>query len=253
MLDRRLLATALVLTLSASLGSAAIIIADLTDPDDSYTIAEVIAAKGIQVGDKLFDEFVVTPSGTATAVSPGADAIVVTGNQTLPGDYGLRFNGGWGAGGGQEADTTIKFRVSIIEPFLSQGWVIEDNELWITAKGVSQTLNGGIVSISEDVYLTDPADGPVDPIANKHVFYATPTDQKLSDHAYFMQGGQPVVATEIWVVKDVYVSGGLGETGVAHLSEFYQSFSQVPEPATVVVLLVGGAGLLFSRHRRRRR
>jgi len=250
MLDRRVLTAALVLTLSASLSSAAIL-ADLTNPNDSYTIADVMAAEGIQVGDKLFDDFVVTASATATAVCPGADAIVVTGNRTLDGDYGLRFNGGWGAGGGQVADTTIKFRVSIVEPFLSDGWVIKDNALWITAKGVSQTLEGGIVSVSEDVYLTDPADGPADPIANKHVFFSDTSNQKLSDEADFTLGGQPVTATEIWVVKDVYVSGGLGQTGAAHLSEFYQSFSQVPEPASALVLLIGGAGVLLRRRRRR--
>jgi len=248
MLTTKLVSALVVLGLIASLSSAAII-ADYTDPTDSYTIAEVIQAKGIIVGDKLFDEFRVTDSNSQFAVAPGAGAIKVTGI-LVGGDYGLRFNGPWSATAGQLADSTIAFRVSIIEPDLSEGWLIKDNALWITAFGVSNTVQGGIVSVSEQVYASDPAAGFTEPIANKAVYYVDDTNKWLYDEKDFVDAsGAPLELPEVWVIKDVIANGGYGETGIAHLSEFYQTFSQIPEPGAMALLGLGGLAMLIRRRR----
>ncbi len=216
----------------------------------SYTIEEVEAAGGIQVGDKLFSDWCVTDTQSVGAIAPDASEIVVTGIQ-IDGDYGLRFNSGWSAPAGQLADSTIKFKVSIVEPWLSQGWLIKDNALWMTAFGVSNNTDAGAVSVSENVYAFDPYLGYSKPIANKFVYYKDDDDNLLYEEKDFVDDmGVPIALTEIWVIKDVIAYGGVGAVGVAHISEFFQTFSQVPEPATMALLGLGGVGLLLKRRRR---
>lgn len=246
-----------VLVVTSGVSSAAIIWDFGNPPVDPPTIAEIISAGGLEVGDKLFSDFEVITTDTVGTVAPGADAIKVTGVQMV-GDYGLRLNGGWSAGGQEIADTTIHFSVAITEPWLGQGWLIKDNALWMTAFGVSGTGDGGIVSVSENVYAQDPNIYPVNvnpPLANKFVYYRDDTDMELYEEALFVDRSDPlnlvmVQLPKIWVIKDVVANGGDLLTGAAHLSEFWQTFSQIPEPATFAVLSLGGV-LLLTRRRRR--
>jgi len=227
--------------------ASAAIVADYTN---SYTIDEVMAGGGLVVGDKLFDSFRVTTTSTQGTIAPGSDAIKVTG-VIVEGDYGLRFNGPWSAAAGQLADSTIKFRVSITEPYLSQGHLIKDNGLFMTAFGASPTLDNGMVSISENVYATDPDAGFNQPVANKLVYYISDQNNDLFDEKDFYDfvQGQPVALPEIWVVKDVVANGGLPDgVGVAHVSEFFQTFSQVPEPTTIGLLCLGST-FIFAKQK----
>jgi hypothetical protein len=228
-------------------------------PSQGPTIAELLSDYGGQmiVGDKMFSFYndSVTTTKTVGTVAPNADAIAVSGVQIL-GDYGLRFNGGWSAGGQEIADTTLLFKVTIIEPELSQGFLIKDNALWISAFGVSGTGDGGIVSVSENVYVQNPRELPPNlnpPIANKFVYYRTDQDMELYDERDFVNPNGPDALPEIWVLKDIVANGGDLTTGSAHLSEFYQTFSQVPEPTTIALLGMGGAALLGIARRRRSR
>jgi len=245
MLNGRFLAGLVVVGLSVPLSQGAII-ANLTDPNDSYTIVEVNAAGGIIVGNLLFDEFVATPTATATAVSPGAAAIKVTGIQSLIGDYGLRFDAGWSAGGGQEAASTIAFRVTAEPQF-----AIKDFAMWLTSQGISGTLEGGYVSVSENIYLSNPELGPADLVGNGTVRFVSMSDMDLAIDGDLMFNNQPIEVTEIWVRKGVSANGGMGQTGVASLNQFYQTFSQIPEPTTAVLLAAGGVAALFFRRRRK--
>lgn len=207
----------------------------------SYTLDEVNAQGGILVGDKLFDTFSVTKTEANGGLAPGAGAIAVTG-VLVNGELGLRFNGPWSAGSGQLADSTIRFHASIVEPELSQGFLISDNSLWMSAFGAA---NGGLASITENVYEFEPPGNPAtnQPIANKFVFYENDNTKQLFDHKEF------IPLPEIWIIKDVIVNGSSNGTGQAHISEFYQTFSQVPEPASLA--LVAGGVLLLARRRRR--
>ncbi len=219
------------LVASASTSWAAIIY-DFGNPQD-YTLSAVIAAGGIKVGDKLFDNFQVTTNKSTGAVAPDASGISVRG-VLQSGDYGLRFNGGWSAAQNQIADSTIKYKVTADDPFL-----IKDNTLMISAFGA---VNGGIVSVSENLYLQNPDVVINPPIANELVYYVSATNQGLVSSGTFSP------TASVWVVKDVIANGGVDPNGLGHLSEFYQTFSQVPEPATMAVL---AAGALLALRRRR--
>ncbi|MBN1394029.1 MAG: PEP-CTERM sorting domain-containing protein [Pirellulales bacterium] len=241
----------LVLSFSASFSSAEYI-ADLQihhgNPNilwdtQSYTIQQVIDEGGYIVGDKLFRYFDVTPSGTFTSMGPDASEITVTAVK-INGDYGLKFNGLWMAAGGEKCDSTIQFQAVILPEFVDEGYRFHDNWLWMTAPGESGTTDGK-VSISEVLYDGDPSDPNSNPIKFKYVYYNNENDNSLDDYETF----DP--RTELWVVKDVGVDGGT-EAGSISVSEFYQTFSQIPEPSTLALLAFGSIGL-FAYARRKRR
>ncbi|NLF08658.1 MAG: PEP-CTERM sorting domain-containing protein [Pirellulaceae bacterium] len=208
----------------------------------SHTLAEINEAGGIVIGDKLFDYFTVVTTKSIGAIAPGIDEIAITAVQ-INGNYGLKFNGGWSALAGQIADSTIEFRASILPEFVDMGYAFKDNALYITAFG--NTTESGQVSVSENIYAEHPALAEK-PFANKYVYFRNDNDQKTHDLKNF----EPI--TEMWIVKDVIANGGIGTTGSAHLSEFYQTFSQVPEPGTFALLGFGAIGLAAYVWRKRR-
>jgi hypothetical protein len=217
-------------------------VSDLLRDPTSYTIQQIIAAGGIVIGDKLFDSFTVTTSKSSNAIAPDASAITITPIQVLSsgavmgGDYGMQINGAWSAPAGQLSDSTVEFHASILAPYIAQGYAFKDNSLWMTAFGVSNNTSGGAVSVSENLYATHPS-SQTSPFSNKFVYYQSSANNQLLDAASFA----PI--TDMWVVKDVVAYGGTGAVGAAHLSEFYQTFSQVPEPGTFVLLGMGLLGL----------
>jgi hypothetical protein len=221
----------------AALGgiSPGAIIYDFDHPA-TYTLTEVNAAEGIEVGDKLFTSFFVDPTATDGAVAPGLSAIKVRGVD-VNGDYGLIFSGLWQALSGQLADTAITFKVTAPE-----GYLIKDNGLKLLAYGAAK---GGSISITENVYPGDPSTSLS--IADKFVYYTRNNGTSygiLEDHKDFTP------LREIWIVKDVGVTGGINEGGFAQLSQFQQTFSQIPEPATLALLALGGLSLLRRRRQR---
>jgi len=218
-----------------SVASAAIIVAPI-DGATSYTVQQIIDAGGIKIGDKSFTEWRVTTTTQGNGIAPQAGGISVTGVQ-ISGEYGMRFNGPWSASTGDLADTTIGFRVTADDP-----WLICDNTLAVAAFGADK---GGMASISENVYAADPTKVFNSPVANKYVYYVNDTDYKAVDHKEF-----PSDYKDIWVVKDVIVNGSTAVGATAHVSEFYQTFSQIPEPATLSLLVVG-AVLTLARPRHR--
>jgi hypothetical protein len=223
---------------------------DLLRDPVSYTIAEIIDAGGIIIGDKLFDQFSVVTTKSQNAIAPGIGEIAVTPIQVLKpgammgGDYGMKFNGPWSAPAGQLADSTIEFRASILPEYVDMGYAFKDNALWLTAFGVSNNTDAGAVSVSENLYHDHPSQGGA-PFVNKFAYYINPSDNDLRDEQDF----EPV--TEMWVLKDVVAYGGTGTVGTVHLSEFYQTFSQVPEPGTFGLLAIAGIMGLIGFGRRR--
>jgi len=218
------------------------IVAPINDPSHGFTLQQVIDAGGIRVGDKVFDLFTVNNSQSDGALAPDPSGIVVYGVQ-VSGELGLRFTGGWSAASGQVADTVIMFRVQADRPFL-----ISDNSLWMD---VYSARDGGQVSISENVFAANPLTGFTPSLADKFVYFANRGDNQTYDHQEFTNAqGESVALPVIWVVKDIVVGAGSRESGGAGLSQFYQTFSQIPEPASMMLLVVGGLLASVRKHRR---
>ena len=236
------LAIVLVTALICPFASAdPILIGDLDDPQP-YSLEDVNLAGGIRVEDKVFSDFRVSPTALANALVPDETSINVTPVE-IEGEYGLRFDGPWSAGAGDLADTTIIFSVEADLP-----WLITDNTLKMTGYLAD---NGGMVTISETVYLRDPDQYNDLSIAQKGVYYDSASEaRKEIDHQEFrdQDTGEFIASPVIWVVKDVGANGGLvGDQGIAKISSFYQTFSQIPEPAAATLLAAGIVGLLRRR------
>ena len=101
---------------------------------------------------------------------------------------------------------------------------------------------GGIVSIAETSTHSIPVRSVT--AADEGVYYISSTNKQTLDSATFA----PV--TSLWVVKDIGVSGGSGP-GVMHMSKFYQTFQQAPEPSTLIFSAVGIFGLAAFAWRKR--
>ena len=72
-----------------------------------------------------------------------------------------------------------------------------------------------------------------------------------------MEGHEPPLVDPdplvIYVVKDIHLEAVAGLGKVVGMSEFYQTLSQtdpIPEPATMLLLGLGGVGVLLRRKRR---
>ena len=206
------------------------------------------------VGDKKFDNFFISVAATTsnTVLPPDADSINIFGTQSGP-DYGVSFNASWQVQPGELLDTLLQFKVTVLDPDL----LVHDNSLGID--GFVNTTNYGSLSVSETVYREKRlgAGGQLDqdPIAIKQVFYVSPTNFDVFDHKLFTDPitGAEIALKEVWVVKDILLTGGAfiqGENdfGVVGLSSVSQTFSQIPEPASIALLGLGS--LLIVRRRR---
>lgn len=193
----------------------------------------------LEFGDKELSEINLFGFATGGAIDPDADSVFVQGGQnSVTGDYGLKFNFSWSAISNQLVNTTLSFKVSILPGF--DDYLIKD--VWLNITGASATGTGG-VHVGETVW-----DAPFfDPEGNI-IASLSCSKQDGDNGAYLSDYAEFAFLKEIWIQsKDISVTGGTD--GTAHLSEFYQFYSQIPEPATLVLL--GTAGVwIFTRRRR---
>jgi hypothetical protein len=212
-------------------------------PNSTATsLANINANGGILVGDKRFTDFAVTSSGNAT-ILPTISDIMLSG--LTSGDYGVEFNYGWFALPGQLLDTKISYAVEVAAA--TAPFKIEDNLLAI--EGVGTRGNGAFATVVENVFSSKPPHATS--IADQFVYYASSSDQLLSDHDVYAQ-----TYSKLWVVKDITLYGGTGHSVVpgVTLSAVLQTFSQtqVPEPQSLVLLFCGLPGLAMMAWRRYR-
>lgn len=188
------------------------------------------------VGDKEFSGFnldVITVDGGVTLPDP--DLMTVQGVQDVgTGDYGLRFNGvSWNVVSNQLITIDLSFKVAVLPGYDEY---IKDVRLYLTGAGATGT---GLVSAGENVWDDFPGGSAIASLTCSK--QDGDGGANLSDYAEFTPMKEIYIQT-----KHISVTGGAN--GTAHFSEFFQFYSQVPEPATIT--LVGFAGAILLRRRR---
>jgi len=190
------------------------------------------------VGDKEFSGFnldVITVDGGA--LLPDPDLMTVQGVQDVAtGDYGLRFNDfSWSVVSNQTITVDLSFKVSILPGY--DEYFIKDVWLYLTGAGATGT---GAVSAGENVWDAFPGGTTVASLSCSK--QEGDNGANLSDYAEFAP------LKEIWI-QTKYISVTGGTSGTAHFSEFFQFYSQIPEPATLVLFGTAGVWILTRRKR----
>ena len=191
------------------------------------------------VGDKEFSEFEVTGLAQGGALAPNADSVLIQGGQDdATGNYGVRFRLDWTVGSNQTINANINFQVSILPEY--DEWFIEDAVLFLAVAGATGT---GVVNASENIYDADFLGNSLAALCSSRE--TGDGGVNLIDSSYFQIGGNPAQVKDIWVRTGIIITGGTG--GTAQLSEVFELYSQIPEPATVLLLGLGALALLRKR------
>ncbi len=191
----------------------------------------------LSFGDKEFSEFVLSGLASGGAVEPNLNQMTIQGVQDVAtGDYGLRFDmHSWNAGSDQTVNVNLSFKASILPGY--DDYFIKDIWLYITGAGATGT---GLVEAGENVWDSFPG-GTI-------VASLSCSKQDGDNGAYLADFAEFTPLKEIWIqTKYMSLTGGTG--GTAHLSEFFQFYSQIPEPATVVLLGIGGLVIMVRKRR----
>jgi hypothetical protein len=200
-----------------------------------------IPTGGLEVGDKIFSEFDVTPIAAGGAFAPGADSVLVRGGQNdATGDYGLQFRLAWVVGTEQIINANIDFKVSIAPGY--DPWFMDEAILFLMNAGATGT---GSVSANEIIYDSSFMGNPLAALDVSREYGDGGSD--LIDDSQFVIDEEPVLAKEIWAETSIIISGGTG--GTAQLTEVFMLYSQVPEPTTILMLGLGSLALLRIRKR----
>ena len=201
-----------------------------------------IPTGGLLVGDKIFSDFDVTAIAAGGAFAPGADSLLVRGGQNdATGDYGLQFRLAWVVGSEQIINANIDFKVSIAPGY--DPWFMDEAVLFLMNAGATGT---GSVSANEIIYDASFMGNALAALDTSREFGDGGSD--LINQSQFELFGGPAQMKDIWVETSVIISGGTG--GTAQLTEVFMLYSQVPEPATILMLGLGSLALLRIRKKR---
>lgn len=209
----------------------------LSSVSQAVLLSDLIANGGtVKSGDKLFEGFTYLGTGQSP---PAANSIEVVPIQDAEGNYGVRFAGPFAdLPGGGGTDSLIGFTVTATAP----DWWITDVHL--RSNG---TVNDGegLFQITETAVLT----GGMDQIKLSTIeqslpapsggFYVASKDVDWADLPHPMKS--------LHIEKDILLLA-TGQRAVT-MSFVDQTFSQVPEPASMGMLFVGAAGLLAARRK----
>ena len=187
----------------------------------------------ITIGDKIFADWEPLFLDFSAPEGPDFSLIEVTPLGDPPFNPGLLFETD------QELTVTdfdfIRFDLGFSVAALSGIPLIKDNSIELLDGAVG---GEGLVSVMEDVY--DPAGNL---LAVKEVF----ADSALQELVLFDEADFPPQA-QIFVEKSISLFG-FGDGDLASLTAFNQRFSQVSEPATLLLVGTGLLGLAWFRRK----
>jgi len=216
---------------------AAHVALDPNNSNDSVLLSDLLdgSVVGVVVGDKVFDDFFYSTVG---GDMPDAANINVFGFQDNDGNWGVSFHGVFfDLPGGGPSDALLRFTVSVTDDALAQGWRISDANLFAGGVGLG---DDSFLSIDESFQESN---------ETLNVFATTlngPLEQQISDSVVFDE-----LYTSLRVTKDILAFAGNTNQPV-RTTVIDQSFSQVqiPEPTTVMLMLVGSLAMVGVRRRR---
>jgi len=180
-----------------------------------------------QSGDKVFSNF----TYGKTADMPNPEDVNVMDITDLDGNVGIRLQGGFiDRAGGSSSDVLVTFDVTVAP---GVGKVISDahlqaNPAVFNGEGVASITETFLPDITDDKLVVFDMGGGVDQLRDSIVF----------DQTY----------TTLHVQKDIILQA-TSDNATVTMSFVDQTFSQIPEPATGAMLLVGLCGLLLRRRR----
>jgi hypothetical protein len=174
------------------------------------------------VGDKEFDNFSISGDYQASQVN-------VTPIQEN-GDYGIRFSGGFVAGG-QTEDLILGYQVSVTN---SPDEISAANLLFNGAV----TFGTGLAEVVEQVFTNNPP-----AFYGQMAVFATATTNQLSTSL-------PIIPPQTFlsINKDVELTAQL--PAFSSISIIDQTYTQVPEPSTLALAVAGLSGLFLLRRRK---
>ncbi len=218
---------------------AAHVTLDPNDSNDSVLLSDLLNGNvpGVVVGDKIFDDFSYSTIGLDM---PDPADINVLGFQDLDGNWGLSFHGAFlDFPGNGISDALLRFTVGVTQEALEQGWRISDANLFIGGVGLG---DDSFLSVDESFQENN---------ETLNVFATTlngPLEQELSDGVIFDE-----LYTSLRVTKDILAFASDNSNQPVRTTVIDQSFSQVqiPEPATLSLIVLTGVGLASARYRRR--
>lgn len=197
-----------------------IILADLID-NNSYIIS----------GDKMFDNFGYTHVGNM----PSAAAVTVSDFVDPYGNYGITFQGGfidlYGESGA--SDALITYRVTVLDP---NKW-ISDAHIY----GNPIAIGDAAMQVAETFLPTEPDS------VFLSIHHISPSGEVQRMDSVVFEG----LYKSLYVQKDI-LAFAKSVGSAATISMISQSFSQVPEPSTMITLALGLAlfGCFVGRNRR---
>jgi hypothetical protein len=193
-------------------------------------------ALSVQVGDKLFSDFSFqytdTDMNNGNDLKPSSLVLSALANQV---GFGISLQLPLIATGSTIKDIVLKFSATSLD--LNEP--ISDVHLGFT----SDVSGQGIATVAENIFTNGFGAGLIATLKVKN----PGTPAVFEDSAFFA-----IPQHEIWIQKDILVDGNgfCPTTDWAHISIIDQTISQIPEPSTIALSVIGLAMCLFARRRR---
>jgi hypothetical protein len=203
----------------------------------SVSLGDLVSGEvmGISVGDKQFTGFNYSQTGDM----PTATNVNVFGFKDPDGNWGITFSSNtfMDLPGGGPSDALIRYIVQVDPANAQLGWRISDAHMFLGSPSVGPDS----VFIADESFLQNNQ--------TLHTFASTfgPGGTQTLDQTTF----DPILQ-KLNVTKDIFAFAGANSTQPAHAAAIDQSFSQskVPEPATLVMCVIGGLSLVVISRRR---